>query len=134
MKLTTYARSLHDIGLLKDLGYGEVILEPKSLSRFGKLSFEDFVSLSKRARELQLRVVMEWDILMTEDVFTNKENELEALLPYADALRVQDPGALNWAIENTKLPLQFIAENGNHNLKALEGWIELSLGRLERLV
>jgi putative protease len=46
---------------------------------------------------------------------------------------VQDPGALHWAIEKTNKPLQFIAENGNHNLSALQGWIELSAGRLERI-
>src|SRR5690606_12776528 len=27
-----------------------------------------------------------------------------------------------------------IAENGNHNLRALEGWIELASGRMERIV
>lgn len=133
MKLTTYARSLHELNVLKDKGLDEVILEPKALSRFGKLSMEEFVNLSARAKELGLRVLLEWDILMTEDVFAKKLPEIQGLLPHADALRVQDPGALQWAIENTALPLQFIAENGNHNLKALEGWIELSDGRLERI-
>ena len=133
MKLTTYARSLHEIGVVKDLGYEEVILEPKALSRFGKLSEEEYVSLSKRAKELGLRVLMEWDLLMTEDVFSAKAPVVKNLIPYTDAIRVQDPGALNWVISETKLPLQFIAENGNHNLKALTGWIELSEGRLERV-
>lgn len=134
MKLTSYGRSLHDLGRLKDLGYDEVILEPKNLSRFGKLTSEEFISLSVRAQELGLRVLLEWDILMTEDVFTTKLGEVKNLIHHADALRVQDPGALNWAINNTQKPLQFIAENGNHNLKALLGWIELSEGRLERLI
>lgn len=134
MKLTSYGRSLHDLGRLKDLGYDEVILEPKNLSRFGKLTSEEFISLSVRAQELGLRVLLEWDILMTEDVFTTKLGEVKNLINHADALRVQDPGALNWVINNTQKPLQFIAENGNHNLKALLGWIELSEGRLERLI
>lgn len=134
MKLTTYARSLHDLNVLKDQGYEEVILEPKSLSRFGKLNAEDFISLSNRAKELGLRVLLEWDILMTENVFTQKVEELKPLLPYTDAIRVQDHGALNWALENTDRPLQFIAENGNHNIRALQGWIKLSEGRLERIV
>jgi putative protease len=110
-----------------------VILGPKTLSRFGKLSQDEFISLSKRAKELGLRVILEWDILMTEDVFVLKEKDVFSLLPFTDALRVQDPGALNWALEKTDKPLQFIAENGNHNLSALEGWIELSEGRLERI-
>lgn len=134
MKLSTYANSLHELSILKDQGLEEVILGPKDLNRFGKLSAEEFITLSKRARELNLRVLLEWDILMTENVFESKIPKVESLLEYADALRVQDPGALNWAIEHTKLPVQFIAENGNHNLKALEGWIELAKGRMERII
>lgn len=134
MKLTSYARSLHELNILKDQGFEEVILEPKSLSRFGKLTNEEVESFSKRAKELSLRVLLEWDILMTEDVFTAKLNDIKSLIAFADALRVQDPGALHWAIENTNLPLQFIAENGNHNLKALQGWIDLGHGKMERII
>jgi U32 family peptidase len=134
MKLTSYARTLHDLGVLKDQGLSEVILEPKSLSRFGKLSSSEFITLSQRAKELGFRVLLEWDILMTEDVFCGKLTEVKSLLTHTDAFRVQDPGALNWVLSNTDKPLQFIAENGNHNLKALEGWIELALGRMERIV
>lgn len=134
MKLTSYARTLHDLSIMKNDGFSEVILEPKSLSRFGKLTNEEFVNFSNRAKELGLRVLLEWDILMTEDVFVSKMPELKSLLPFADALRVQDPGALNWAIENTEKPLQFIAENGNHNLKALQGWIDLAAGKMERII
>lgn len=134
MKITSYAKSLHDLSMLKDQGLSEVILEPKSLSRFGKLSNEEFVSLANRASELGLRVLLEWDILMTEDVFVSKIADLKTLLPVTDVLRVQDPGALHWAIDNTTKPLHFIAENGNHNLKALQGWIELANNRIDRIV
>lgn len=134
MKLTTYAQSLHDLNILKSQGFDEVILGPKNLSRFGKLSIEEFKSLSLRAKELGLKVFLEWDILMTEDVFSKILHEVNELYPFADGLRVQDPGALNWAISHTSLPLHFIAENGNHNLEAFKGWIELSLGRLERVI
>lgn len=134
MKITSYARNLHELGVLKDQGLSEVILEPKSLSRFGKLTSEEFVTLSNRAKELGLRVLLEWDILMTEDVFTSKLPDINNLLSHADALRVQDPGALHWAIVHTDKPVQFIAENGNHNLKALQGWIDLASGRMERII
>lgn len=134
MKLTSYARTLHELNVLKDQGFEEVILEPKSLSRFGKLSADEVESFSKRAKELGLRVLLEWDILMTEDVFTAKLADIKPLTAFADALRVQDPGALHWAIDNTNLPLQFIAENGNHNLKALQGWIDLANGKMERII
>ena len=134
MKLTSYAQSLHDLNILKDKGFEEVILEPKSLSRFGKLSSEEFITLSKRAKELGLRVLLEWDILMTEDVFALKRKDISELKNFADAVRVQDPGAMNWILDNSELPIQFIAENGNHNLKALQGWIDLCAGRIERLI
>lgn len=134
MKLTSYARSLHELNILKDQGFEEVILEPKSLSRFGKLSHAEVESFSKRAKELGLRVLLEWDVLMTEDVFRSKLDDIKALVGFADALRVQDPGALNWAIDQTNLPVQFIAENGNHNLKALQGWIDLANGKMERII
>ena len=134
MKLTTYAKNLHELNVIKSQGLVEVILEPKSLSRFGKLSNDEFIVLADRCSQLGLRVLLEWDILMTENVFVSKINDVKLLLPYTSALRVQDPGALHWAIENTDRPLQFIAENGNHNLKALQGWIELAEGRIERIV
>ncbi len=134
MKLTTYASSLHDLSLLKDKKIDEVILAARSFSRFGKLSHSEFIQMAKRSKELGLRVLFEWDILMTEDVFETKVKEISDYLPSVDAIRVQDPGALWWVLENTKCPIQFIAENGNHNLKALEGWIDIAQGRLERLV
>jgi putative protease len=134
MKLTTYANSLHDLNLLKDKNFDEVILEARNFSRFGKLSQSEFIQISKRSKELGLRVLFEWDILMTEDVFETKVKEISDYLPFVDAIRVQDPGALWWVLQNTNCPIQFIAENGNHNLKAVEGWIDIASGRLERLV
>ena len=134
MNFTSYARSLHELNVLKDQGLTEVILEPKSLSRFGKLSLDEVKTLSARAKELDLRVLLEWDILMTEDVFTARIPDVKELLPVVDSVRVQDPGAFSWILTNTDKPFQFIAENGNHNLPALNGWIELAEGRLERLI
>lgn len=134
MKITSYAQTLHDLNILRDQGLSEVILEPKNLSRFGKLSVTDFKAMASRAKELGLRVLLEWDILMTEDVFASKLSEVKELLPMVDAVRVQDPGAFNWVLENTDKPFQFIAENGNHNLLALSGWVDMAQGRLERIV
>lgn len=134
MKLTTFAQSLHDLNHLKDAGYEEVILGVRELSRFGKIPAEDFASYSARAKELSLRVILEWDILMTEETFQSAIPVVEKLLPLTDALRVQDPGALKWSLDNCTLPLQFIAETGNHNLEALKGWKEISGSRLERFV
>lgn len=133
MKLSSYAQSLHDLNILKDSGLTEVILEHREYSRFGKLDDDQFALLSTRARELGLRVLFEWDILMTENTFRVLAQKLPSLKSAIDVIRVQDAGALNWALENTLLPLHFIAENGNHNKEGLQGWIDYAEGRLERI-
>lgn len=133
MKLSTFAQHLNDLNLIKDQGLTEVILGHEAFSRFGKLKTNDFFEFSKRARELGLKVIFEWDILMTENTFVNLSNEILPLLDSFDSLRVQDPGALQWGFKNTDKPLQFIAENGNHNLVGLKGWIDHVEGRMERI-
>lgn len=134
MKYLTYAQSLHDLNLIKDQGMTEVILGHRDFSRFGKLSDEEFLTLASRARELSLKVTFEWDILMTENVFEISAKKIGQFLNYCDSLRVQDPGALQWSLTHTEKPLQFIAENGNHNLLGLKGWEEYAGARLERIV
>jgi len=134
MKLTTFAQTLHDLGLIKDQGLSEVILGHQEFSRFGKLNNDEFLELSKRAREMGLKVIFEWDILMTENTFGGLANKIKLFLDSFDSLRVQDPGALEWSFKNTSKPLQFIAENGNHNIVALKGWIDHVQGRMERIV
>jgi putative protease len=134
VKLTTFAQTLHDLGLIKAQNLDEVILGHRDFSRFGKLSTEEFLELSRRARELGLKVIFEWDVLMTENVFTKLSTEMSHFLDAFDSLRIQDPGALEWGIKKTQKPLQFIAENGNHNLVALQGWIDHAGSRMERIV
>lgn len=133
MKLTTFAQNLNDLNLIKDQGLDEVILGHQDFSRFGKLKNEEFLAFSKRARELELKVIFEWDILMTENTFIKLSQDILIYVDSFDSLRVQDPGALEWGFKNTKKPLQFIAENGNHNLPGLEGWIDHVEGRMERI-
>lgn len=133
MKLTTFAQTLNDLNLIKDQGLDEVILGHQNFSRFGKLKSEEFLEFSKRAKELGLKVIFEWDILMTENTFVKLSQEIVPFLDSFDSLRVQDPGALEWGFKNTTKPLQFIAENGNHNLPGLQGWIDHVQGRMERI-
>jgi putative protease len=133
MKLTTFAQNLNDLNLIKDQGLNEVILGHQNFSRFGKLKTEEFFAFSKRAKELGLKVIFEWDILMTENTFEKLTLEIIPFIDSFDSLRVQDPGALEWGFKNTRKPLQFIAENGNHNLVGLQGWIEHVQGRMERI-
>lgn len=134
MKLTGFANSSHDLSVLKASGYSEVILGMREFSRFGKLDSKTFGKLAADATVLGLRVVFDWDILMTEDTFKKCVNEIGPYLELADALRVQDPGAFHWALHSSEKPIQFIAESGNHNLEGLLGWCEAGQGRLERII
>ena len=134
MKLTGFANSSHDLSLLKAAGYSEVILGMREFSRFGKLDEKTFGKLAADATVLGLKVVFEWDILMTEDTFKKCVEDIGPYLELSDVLRVQDPGAYHWAITGTDKPIQFIAESGNHNLEGLIGWCEAGHGRLERII
>lgn len=134
MKLTTFAQTLHDLSVIKDTGLDEVILSHKDFSRFGKLTSEEFLEMAKRSKELGLKVIFEWDILMSENAFSKLTQDIVSLIDTIDSIRVQDAGALEWAFKNTELPLQFVAENGNHNLPGLEAWINHVQGRMERII
>ena len=132
MKLTTYAQTLHDLNLIKDAGLDEVILGHRDYSRFGKLNHEEYQLFVLRARELCLKIIFEWDILMSESDFDSLAKNIDQF--EFDILRTQDPGALEWALQNTSHRLQFIAENGNHNLVGLKTWTDYAADRLDRIV
>ena len=98
----------------------------KDFSRLGKLSLSEGLKLAQRAREWGIRGIFQWDLLMTESIFQQKASALCFLQEsHFHALRVQDPGALQWALEKTRLPLHWNVETGNHNLLGLETWVKL---------
>ncbi len=134
MNLIGYAQNSHDLSLLKNSGMTEVILGMRGFSRFGRLDQTSFVKLAGDATRLGMRVIFDWDILMTEENFEKAVSEISVYLELADALRVQDPGAFHWALHRTNLPIHFIAESGNHNLEALKGWCEAGGDRMERII
>ena len=125
MKSITYVKNSHQLQQAKEYGVDEVILEHQELARFGMLDDENFCNLATFAKELKLKVALEWDILMTDDQFAAKEQVMLKLAPFVDAIRVQDAGAMQSVFTKTQLPMQLILENGNHNLKGVENWIEL---------
>lgn len=134
MKLTGFAQNSHDLSLLKNSGFDEVILGMREYSRFGRLDAATFIKLAGDATRLGMRVIFDWDILMTEGTFSKTIAELPVYLELADAVRVQDPGAFFWALKHSSLPIHFVAESGNHNLEALAGWCEAAGARMERIV
>ena len=134
MNLTGFANNQHDLSLLKDSGITEVIVGMREFSRFGRLEHDSFMKISTDARALGMRVIFEWDILMTEENFDVCAYKIHSYMEHFDVLRVQDPGAFHWAVHRSEKPIHFIAESGNHNLEGLRGWCEAGGKKLERIV
>jgi len=135
MNYISYATHLSDLNILKDSGIKEIILSSKEFSRLQNTSFADFISICNRARELDFKITFEWDILICEndfsaccEYFQNIPSELY------DVVRVQDPGVLEYILENSIKPIQLILETGNHNLKSIQTWVEYIGTRLDRIV
>ncbi len=128
MKIVTYLNSLNEIDSLDRLD--EIIISPSELTRYGQFSIGDISKLNTNKK-----LVLEWDILMTEQVFLEKVELLKKInLDLFDSIRVQDPGALEYVLEHTNLKVQFIAESGNHNLLGLQTWVNYIGKRLDRIV
>lgn len=135
MNLVSYATSIFDVNIIADSGLKEVIVSCKELSRIQKTSYEDLLKICSVAKQLQLKVVLEWDILICEDDFEKYTNLFQNIpTDLYDAVRVQDAGVLQWCLEHSNKPIQFITETGNHNLTSLKTWRDYIGSRLERLV
>lgn len=133
LKYTSYAQNIHELSRLKELKIDEVILSDKTFSRFSE-NF-DFSILAIAAKELGFRVIFEWDVLIVEQDFSLICREFNKIDPNLyDAIRVQDPGVLEFILDTTDKKIQFIAETGNHNITGLKKWESYIGERLERLI
>lgn len=127
MKTMTYLENGHQLDDLLSSGVDEVILSPKETSRFGTMSLDEVLSLALKLKETDLKIYFEWDILATEKPFSDLTKNLSRVdWSLFEAVRVQDPGAMEWMRENApQTKLHLILERGNHNLIGLLRWIEL---------
>jgi len=137
MYFNTFAASQADLDRCAAVpNLTEVLIEPLLLARQGTLTEIAAQELAQAACQKGLRPVLVWDGLMTEQRLGMVGDRLRTwdLSAFA-AIRVCDLGAAAWVQDHApEMPLQLVAETGNHNLSALHGWCEL-LGRsLERLV
>jgi putative protease len=126
MKFTTFVTSKEDIlACAAAPSLDEVLIEPRELSREGRLSIEQAQELAREAVQRGLKAVLVWDILMTQDEFTSRSKKVSEMnLDLFAAIRTQCPGAAIWVRSN--LPgkeLQFIVENSNHNMPGLKRWV-----------
>jgi putative protease len=135
MKIVSYAQNFHQAQQLKDQGVSEVIIGSQQLSRFSTLSCEQTNELLKQCKSLGMKCVLDWDVLMTQNDFDTKTKALAGLdASLIDSIRVQDPGALNYILEQTSFNIQFLSISGNHNLEGLLAWRDIIGERLQRMV
>ena len=73
MKIVTYLNSLNEIDSLDRLD--EIIISPSELTRYGQFSIGDISKLNTNKK-----LVLEWDILMTEQVFLEKVELLKKII------------------------------------------------------
>lgn len=144
MKFITYAENLTQLKELSILvetnriesAELEVIIGNAFLSRYSEntiAGFEEMIVFNQKAK---LQLILEWDVLQQETLF-QKNIELISKLPLHEfkAVRVQDPGALNFIKEKFPwLKVQLIMENGNHNYAGLSRWSDFLGEQLDRLV
>jgi len=126
MKFTTFVTSKEDIlSCAAAPNLEEVLIEPRELSREGRLSRDEAQELACEALRHGLRPTLVWDILMTETEFTNRSKLVAAMnLDLFSAIRTQCPGAAMWVRENAPgKHLQFVVENSNHNMPGLKRWV-----------
>jgi U32 family peptidase len=135
MQLTTYVENVEQLKLYQAYGIHSAIIGHRELSRYRGLNSVEFNHLCGQARAHNFSLSLEWDILMTEDDFETAVQTFKKLdLSYFSSIRVQDPGALEYVLEHTQLPVELILENGNHNLLAVQSWIKYIGPRLKKVV
>jgi putative protease len=122
MKITTYLEKKEDLDFYQDIS--EVILQVKELSRFGKLTLEEAHELARLAKLKGIMPVLEWDILMTENVFQETLKVVHQIdFSLFAEVRAQDPGAISWLQEHrTETKIALILETGNHNFLGIQSW------------
>ena len=135
MKTVCQLNHISQLESVKNSQFDEVLIGHKDLARFGRLESQEFLTCLQSLKEMSKRIVLQWDILMVEECFVEKAGLIHSLdLSLFDAIRVQDPGALEFCLRKTNLPIQLILETGNRNLESIKKWIELCEGRCERII
>ncbi len=144
MKFITYIESTSEFIKLNSLlkshsienDFVEVIVSFRGLSRFSENKKQDLMDLIALNQNFKLNLVLEWDLLSQENHFLRCVGEIKDLpLHEFKAIRLQDPGAINFIKENYEwLKIQLILENGNHNLEGLKRWSDFLGNQLDRLV
>lgn len=130
------ANHFEDLAVLAQAGAREVLFGCADLSRYGTLTQDQLIIMARQACQLGLKAILEWDILMTQPEFEKAVTTLKALPSNEfDAIRVQDPGAFEWVLQNLPaMKIQLNLETGNHNLEGVLTWCRYGGKNLERVI
>lgn len=143
MSYVVYLQESSEVkAIVESTDVDEIILSAAELSRFGCLKSSQVNELASELKSLKAshqKVVLEWDILMTQSRFENALKILDKIdLNLFDAIRVQDPGAYEYALEVcdkfSNLRVHLSLETGNHNLEAIKKWIQYGGEKLEKVI
>lgn len=135
MKFNTFIKSKEDIDKILTSPISEVLIEPKELARLGSIDINECMDLCQYAKKHNMRTVLVWDILMTEDIMLKKISHIQQIdLNRFDAVRILDLGAGYWLKNNyPHIPIHIMAEN-QHNIWALQKLYHSLSTQIERLV
>lgn len=136
MKIVSYLQNDQQLIPFQRSGVKELIIESHHFARLGRLSVEEMLSLTEKCRALDIKPVLQWDILMSENRLGRIVEQLARLpLEIFHAVRVQDLGALNYLLEKyPEIKIQLILENGNLNLKSIQEFVTVIGNRLDRVI
>lgn len=135
MNFASFVENIHEIKTLKETGFTELILAPSSLSRYGKAQDSELQTIIDEAKENDLQVFLELDRILVGselDLFLQHWQSLN--LKNFDAVRVLDPGLLEYFCSETNIDIHFNSEMGNHNLSALKHWQNYSKEQIKRII
>jgi hypothetical protein len=107
----------------------EIILAPSELSIHGHFPLDQIEGIVARSSK---KIIVQCDLLVTESKFKALTGLIQQLPPKI-SLRIKDKGLFYWALKNTSFNLQYLAEDGHHNLDALSALESTGGDRLESI-
>lgn len=115
---------------------GDVLVATKELSRFGTLVSNDVSAFVKEIKAHNLRPILVWDVLQTEEEFIRHKKVFESLpINEFSRVRVQDPGVFEFIkTQYSWLEIELILETGNHNTTGLLKWMEYGGKELKKMI
>lgn len=136
MKYTFYIQSQEELQSLFDSQLDfSIVLAPKKLSRYGKLEFSQCEKLRSLCEIQGVDCHLELDRILTSTEFKGfLSNTQELSLNKYKSIRCIDPGLAEYLSVEKKLKISFIAEMGNHNIKALKEWEDYFDDSLETII